>query len=202
MGLGSALSVCLVSLAGRAFAEPGRFGDQHQVVIDQRFNLGGGYARTGEEPIAFSTSELTLSPGASYFVMPKLSVGLHASLGHRRMQAEYWDESATETKVGVAPSIGYAVPIAQHFDVWPQLAVDYNKSWYSGTLNFTGLAQRDGAWLDASLSAPVLWSPAEHFFVGLGPKLAWISGALDNGAFKNDTVAVGATSTIGGYFEP
>jgi hypothetical protein len=49
---------------------------------------------------------------------------------------------------------------------------------------------------------PVLWSPAEHFFVGLGPKLGWVSGVFDYRAFKNDTVAAGATSTIGGYFEP
>jgi hypothetical protein len=152
--------------------------------------------------MTFSTGELTLAPGASYFVLPKVSIGLHANLGHRRMHTEFWDESATETKVGVAPSIGYALPIAEHFDVWPQLAVQYNKSWYSGVPAFTGIAQRDGSWLDASLSAPVLWSPAEHFFVGLGPKLGWVSGALDYGAFKNDTVAVGITSTIGGYFEP
>jgi hypothetical protein len=31
--------------------------------------------------------------------------------------------------------------------------------------------------------------------------LGWVSGVLDYGAFKNDTVAVGVTSTIAGYFE-
>lgn len=205
MGLGSVVGVCLVSLAGRALAaEPARFGAQHQLVLDQRFNLGGSHSRIDNGPIAFSVTGITLAPGASYFVLPQLSVGLHAVISHRRLDEDEPDIYAegTQTRVGVAPSIGYAVPLAEHFDLWPQAAVQYNKSWYSGTPVFAALGERDGKWLEASLSAPVLWSPAEHFFVGLGPKLDWISGPLDGGAFENDTFTVGATSTIGGYFEP
>jgi hypothetical protein len=47
---------------------------------------------------------------------------------------------------------------------------------------------------------PFVWSPATHFFVGLGPQAAFQTAALEQRPFKNGTLSLGVSSMIGGNF--
>jgi hypothetical protein len=86
--------------------------------------------------------------------------------------------------LGAAPSIGYALPLGDHFGFWPQLGGAYTKAWASGPIIFAQ-GNLDGAWIDFTASAPFIWSPVEHFFVGLGPSVDWRSGLLEDRAFAD-----------------
>ena len=186
-----------------ARASPEHFGQSGQLVIDQRLSLAASYvgASTGSS-FAASASQglLAISPAASYFVLPNVSLGLRVSAGHGFYSREP-DTRAQFTYVGVAPSVGYALPLGEHFGFWPQLGASYTKGWASGPIIFAQ-DNLDGTWLDFTGSAPFVWSPVEHFFVGLGPTVDWRSGLLEEEPFRDAQVTVGVNSLVGGYFSP
>lgn len=197
-GFGWTLGVLVLVGAKNLQAAPERFGDKGQIVIDQRFNVRGVHAFSNDE-VPFSATGLTLAPAASYFVTPKLSVGLHTLLGYNTTHYTDSDTRQKQTMFAIGPSLGYAVPLTEHVSLWPQLEATYFHGWWSSP---GAVGPDTSSGISASVGLPVLWSPAEHFFVGVGPNVDWFSGWLENGAFTGDRVLVGLTTSIGGYFAP
>lgn len=186
-------------LAARlARAAPEHFGDAHQVVIDQRFNVNGLYSKQGDD-FPLSGFGLTLAPAASYFVAPRVSLGIHTLLNHASTHYDVSNVTQTMTFAQVGPSVGYALRLSEHFALWPQLEATYGKIWMSSN---NGIRIPSASTVSGSVAVPLLWLPAEHFFVGIGPTLGWASGYLENDAFQGDRVVAGLSSTLGGYFSP
>lgn len=198
MGLGCTLGVLILAGTRNLQAAPERFGDKGQVVIDQRFFIRGDHGFANDD-FAITTNGITLAPAASYFVASRLSVGLHTRLSRFTTHYTDTDTRQKQTMFEIGPSVGYDLPLNEHFSVWPQLEATYFHGWWTSPGAF---GPDTTSTISASVALPVLWSPAPHFFVGIGPNVQWYSGWFENGLFMGDRTTVGLSTAIGGYFAP
>jgi hypothetical protein len=203
---GWTLSVLVLVGAKNLQAAPERFGDKGQLVLDERFKLAGTYDRTQvNSDFTISNKAIAIAPGASYFIAPRLSLGLQVLVSHvafdtKTKGAISGDFHNALTQVGIAPSVGYAVPLSDQLSFWPQAAVQYTKGWTSGGGWFDANGNTNASTIAFKATMPLLWSPATHFFVGIGPQASFRSGALGQDSFKNGTLSLGVSSLIGGNF--
>lgn len=208
IGFGWTLGVLVLVGAKNLQAAPERFGDKGQLVIDERFKLAGTYGRTDVAPgFHVSSTTVMFAPSASYFVVPHLSVGLQVIVGYQSWDTKFTGPGSSSehnafTQLGVAPSVGYAVPISDQLAFWPQVAVQYRKGLITGSGVINGNGNTDSSALAFKATMPFVWSPATHFFVGLGPEASYWTGALDDRPFENGTLDIGVSSMIGGNFSP
>ena len=165
-------------LASVASAED--LGEEGQIVISNDVTFGAvgpssasaqidhhfhhGHGGDGGKGTVFS-----LQPAFDYFIAGPLSVG----------GAIVLDNFGEKLGVGLGGRVGYALPVGP-LVFWPKAGIQlYHKS--------------DWDVLTFDVVAPFAYSPAEHFFIGLGPKL---SVQLTEGSNTN----LGIVSSIGGYF--
>lgn len=200
-GIGcAALSVALVlSCHGALAAESYSFGEKGQLVIDNRFQLSG--ARDKQTELYVDRKLLQVNPSAAYFVAPHVSVGVGVAFEYGHYQFE-WGQSHKTASLGVAPRVGYVVPLAERFHFYPELELGLTRAWRFGDSH--------ADLFDVKVSAPVLFEPASHFFIGAGPYLRqrWYRGRVPgefvlgaDGDLESASLNWGITSTIGGYFE-
>jgi hypothetical protein len=135
------------------------FGRAGQIVISGASQLGfehASYGATNGPAPQPATTSFFVAPSADLFVVRGLSVGARLEYGHF---AQTGDASGDSLSIG--PRAGYAVPLGDHVSFWPDVDVSYSEGWIS-----TG--SRDVS-VAVGVYAPVLYHPATHFFVGLGP---------------------------------
>lgn len=142
-------------------------GGQGQVAVSSDFSLG--FSHQGDN------STLSLAPAADYFFMPQVSLG-----GQVLFRYDSWS-GGSRTTVGLAPRIGYNLPLTPMFSLFARAGFSFT---HEGDSNHIGIF----------LSAPFLFHPAPHFFVGLGPSLG---GNITGGG----GMRVALESTVGGYFD-
>lgn len=140
-------------------------GGRGRVVLDLA-GLGGPVGGPGQlggiggvaGPISFSWREgdtsIRFSPSADVFVTERLSLGARASVGWTK----YFAYPGGEVIAGVAPRIGYALPITSTFAFWPRLGVG---------ADFGGPGQMYFADADAGFVVRV----SKHLLIDLGPVL-------------------------------
>lgn len=191
-----------------------QFGDRGQFAI-----LAG--SRVGIGSSSYSNSDaggfgVSFEPSVEYFVLRNFSVGveLDASYGTGRSYGaggSFFE--AKNTLVGAALHLGLNVPLADALSIYPLAAfgfhyVQQTYELLEGGADFRvpgseASLTKVGPWLSVSL--PLLYHPAEHFFVGLGPVFyhdfshaegGWGGGA---GALRS---TIGATFVLGGYLDP
>lgn len=170
----------------------GYFGERGQVVIsgDFKFNiLRESLSSVGGSEGGSSTS-YELQPALDYFVSPNISVG--AVLGLRRDV----EDGANATSFTLAPRVGYNFVLTNAVSLWVRLGLGYQRESYGGTAS--ALASRYA--IPVSLYAPILWHPATHFFIGIGPFFARDVIAKSAGEDIPKRTDIGLSSTIGGYF--
>jgi hypothetical protein len=123
-----------------------------------------------------------LGSAVDLFVVRGLSIGV--ALGY-----EHFDQQGNPTLdlLSAGPRIGYNVPLGDRWSFWPDVYATYQGDW-SGGMYSSGLA--GGAY------APVLYHPAAHLFLGLGPKVstAWIARSV--------TTEYGLALSVGGWLGP
>ena len=199
LGRVSAAVAAVFTMVSRATAAaPEHFGEPGQLVIDQSFMLGASSASFALEGIAeYRSNQVTLAPAVSWFAARRLSLRLGSSFSHSWASAGHgsWGRA---TRVGVSPGIGYALPLGQHMSLWPRVSAHAAKSWYE--------SDNIGAFSTVGMSfgalAPVLWHPADHFFIGVGPGISWQfqGDRFATLEYSNNTFFL--MSTLGGYFSP
>jgi hypothetical protein len=200
-GIGCAALVVALMLSSHhaAAAEPYSFGERGQLVIDNRFQLSAGRDRQTE--LYQDRKYVQVNPSAAYFVVPRLSVGLGVSFEYGSHDYQ-WGQSYEAASLGVTPRLGYVVPLGERFDFYPELELGLTRAWLFGD----GHADL----VDVKISAPVLFKPASHFFIGLGPSIRqrWyrerVPGGFvtsTDGKLESASLNWGVTSTIGGYFD-
>jgi hypothetical protein len=100
----------------------------------------------------------------------------------------------------VSPHVGYLVPLAEHFDIFPELEAGLGKVWFLSPPGSKADTTSNGMF-DVSLSAPVVWHPTGQFFAGLGPTATFrhfTSRAPE--ADLKPWFLLGAVVSVGGYF--
>jgi hypothetical protein len=147
-----------------------------------------------------SGTEFSIAPAADYFVIPNLSIGgniLFGILSPAHGSGAGSGPGITYTAFGIAPRVGYNVPITDMISIWPKLYFSYLTA--SGSNNTGGL---NSAAL--GIFAPIMFVPATHFILGIGPNF---STQLGNNATQGNNstglpklTQVGIQATIGGWF--
>jgi hypothetical protein len=182
-----------------------------------RFGAQGEFVVTGDSSIGISSEQFsgspatrfnaTFSPGLDYFVVPNLSIGATANVAYQDDTG--YDSSgnlyATKTtSVSVAPRLGFNVPFGDYVSWYPRVAFGFltqqnNTSLVTLTSNPSGApfqattSRASGAWM--SLFAPILFHPAPHFFIGIGPRLT-----RDFTHLEGASASFGQPITIDGEF--
>jgi hypothetical protein len=160
-------------------------------INGSNFGNTGQVAIAGDFSISFlhehGTSSLVLSPAIDYFFMPHLSLGGQVTFAY----ASY--DPGSSTSFGLAPRVGYNIPLAPMFSLYPRAG-----------FSFTHVSNSGGGISDSSnlfglfLFAPFLFHPVPHFFIGFGPSL---SGDIAGGHPSQHFLTFGLESTVGGYFD-
>ena len=143
--------------------DAGHFGDQGQLAISTDANLGlTGSAYTNQPG---STFTLLLQPGADYFVIPNLSIG--GLLLYEHLGSSEGGTTSSSDSFGIGPRVGYNVRLSDSFSLWPRASFTFVT-----TSNSQGNQSFSNNTTEVGLFVPVLFHPAQHFFLGVGPILS------------------------------
>jgi len=157
------------------------FGNPGQVAISGDFSIHFTHETEGE------SSELELAPAIDYFIAPQISVGGHVLFGYAKAGP------ASASAIGFGPRIGFNLPLAAMFSLYPRLGFSYEHFTRSA-----GSVSQSKNLLGVSAYAPFLFHPVQHFFIGLGPRL---SGNIAGGDAFDRFLVIELLSTVGGYFD-
>jgi hypothetical protein len=223
------LVVASLAVPAVARAAGPAFGGAGQLVISDDQPLGGGSvgasgsgtvvpAAPGSTTTAsfqFATvsknggsgTEFSVAPAADFFVIQNLSVGGNILFGVFNPAQSGSGPSTTATLFGIAPRVGYNIPLTDMISFWPKVYFSYT------TVNLSsGGGSAGGNATAIGLFAPIMFVPAPHFFLGIGPDFSTqlssnstfsgsTGGVSASGSTSNPTVTqVGIQATIGGWF--
>jgi hypothetical protein len=182
--------------AAPAAPATGAFGSAGQLAIQADLQLK--FEGTSENNNGGSGSDILIQPAADYFVIDHLSVGAALTLDIESFSPGGGQRGSTTTTFGIAPRVGYDIPIVDKLSFWPDVFISYSSSSTSNNGPSQGI-------FSLGAFAPVLFHPVPHFFVGLGPNISTeLSHSYSvNGQSQNNypqTTAYGVMSTIGGWF--
>lgn len=165
---------------------PHHFGDKGDVVIPMlaasigyglaggpQFSAAGFSLQYSEYPTGgdatLKSTLIAFAPSADFFVARHWSIGGQASFLYLRQTADSADGSAAITSatmtVGLAPRIGYAIPLGDHVTLWPRLMIGG-----SAAGNFADSGPMPVS-LMATADLPVIYSFDRHFFVSIAPSV-------------------------------
>lgn len=195
------LTTALVSLlGGRALAQQtppplpagaltGGFGERGQVAIsgDMKFNIQHeSYSAGGR---SFTTYEF--QPALDYFVSPNVSVGGLISIRKEADSADY-----SLSVFGIGARAGYNVGLSNAVSLWIRGGLRYEHI----TAKLSGSPDDSGYAVPLTIQAHLLWHPATHFFLGIGPYLDTDLLSKRGSESAPKTTDIGISSTVGGYF--
>lgn len=193
LALTPVLTAGLVPAALAQDAAPANpMGQVGQVAIQGDFLLQFAVQSTsaveGEDPDSVTT--IQIAPAADFFVAQGLSLGGQVVF----LRASSGDFSVTG--VGAAPRIGYFAALGPKVGIWPAVSVAYVHT--SADAGDGGDASGYDVLLQAR--APLLFQPADHFFLGLGPVFQIDLISKVEGEDADKTTVFGLQSTVGGYW--
>jgi hypothetical protein len=159
---------------------------------------GGGFGAEGQLALSMGATagehfffhksggawQLHVAPAADYFVIPHLSVGGVVAYDHASGGGGPGTSGVGSDAFMLEPRAGYSFGINDKFSVWPLggFALRYLSANH---------AHQTDTWFTIYL--PVLFHPAQHFFVGLGPSVRIHLTGQDNTEWGLDSV-------LGGWF--
>jgi hypothetical protein len=168
----------------RANSPSGRFGLEGQKSVSS--DAGLSISNTSVSGVDGSTTTLILRPAVDYFFMDAVSIGGFVGV-------EYTSTPGGDSSViSLGPRVGYNLPVSERVSVWPKIGFSLANTSVSDDDDPDDDDESNTS-LQLNLFAPVMFHPAQHFFLGFGP-------ALDvdlSGDAKATTIA--ARLTIGGW---
>jgi hypothetical protein len=186
---------------GALGARTARFGDAGHFVITQALGASIFHSIGGASTFSYS-----LQPSIHYFSSSQLSLGAVLFVQHET--EDFLSVSATSTNLelkrtslGGSVTLGVNAPLSQLVSVWVRGevgAAHQATTWNApqGTLPLTLIGNGEiGTSLYFGLFAPILIHPVSHFFLGLGPSLAFNVGIANSGSWGE----LGLSSTVGGW---
>ena len=180
----------------------GRFGGQGQLVLSVGlpFQNGGPQLAILHETMTMdgpTETVFAIQPALDYLVVPNLTIG--GALGLTYLKESLTGTDISVTQITVIARVGYNVPLSDVVSIWLRAGFGYthassDSSGTSATASSTVLI----------LEAPVLFHPAPHFFLGVGPLFETeLSSSVSSGGTSMDqpkTTAYGLSAVLGGYF--
>jgi hypothetical protein len=166
---------------------------------EERFGLHGQVVPFGS--VSFQhvslgntdSSSVWVGPGLLWFPADSVAVGLSALYAYTK-GVPVAGQTATLAvgihSIGVEPIVGVAIPVADRLSIFPRFSVRF----------LWNLPDNGGQSLDLITLrgfAPLIFSPASHFYFGFGPEFSTDVSVNDN--FAKQT-AWGLASEIGGWF--
>jgi hypothetical protein len=185
----------LITLAGGSFSGGGASLLTPATMLD----IGGtSSSNNGGSQVGF-----IVAPAADYFVIDNLSLGLELLFGYQSYSPGSVPGATTTsapstnlTEYGVAPRVGYNIPIGGSVSIWPKVFFEYAGYSVGGAGKGYGNIQLLGAYV------PVLYHPTPHFYVGLGPNILTELGASsDGGSATSKITSYGIFGSAGGWFK-
>ena len=140
----------------------------------------GGETGTGSNPTATvspTVTTVTTNPIATPSANPTTTTG-----------------STTAILVGVR--IGYNLPLTDGISLWPRLGLEYMRV----SFDTPGGGSSSGYVVPLNIFVPVLWHPAQHFFVGGGPVVTTDLISKASGQNTAKETQIGIEGVLGGYF--
>jgi hypothetical protein len=125
-------------------------------------------------------------------------------------------DAAKTSIIGLAPRVGYVIPLANTFAFWPRAGFAFysvsTKSNAVGQGNIEVTTTNSDSLLSLDLDPQFVWTPIQHFFFHFGPIVnVPLSGSrsieVANGATSNTTkndlsvFHFGLTAGLGGWFD-
>ena len=160
------------------------FGRVNTLVVSQDMAFNLSFDLNGDDqPDAL---RIRLAPAADYFIQENLSIGAQAFIDHN-----FVSDSDDLTNLGLGARAGYNIPMSESASLWPKVGVSFERNDVKTDQN-AGSTGGDLA-LIVNLSAPVLFHPVNHFFVGFGPSVALKVGGAEG-------LNLSLNSVVGGYF--
>lgn len=176
-------------------ASKGAFGKSGQIAISSDFHLGFSItsykAPAGTDPE--SSTDIAIMPALDYFVADSISVG--GQLGY----ASISQGDAKSSDIMIGPRVGYNLGFTDNLSFWPKLGIQYHMT-SSKVTTPAGSSDASGSRLSLDVFAPVLFHPAEHFFIGLGPTFDMDLMSKVEGEDATKTTSFGLNSVVGGWF--
>jgi opacity protein-like surface antigen len=185
----------VMAFAGAASAQEA-LGQEGQIAIssDLQLSFSSTSIKPPEGDSPDSITQIVIQPALDYFVIESLSIG--GALGyHQTSQGD-----AKESGIDIGVRVGYAIPIADMVAFWPKVGIGYKTMSFSMDDGQGGTLDASGNKMALQVFAPFAISPADHFFIGIGPMLSMdlSSKVEDNDAAKLTTF--GVMTQVGGYF--
>lgn len=171
----------------------GYFGERGQFVVSSGLDLTlqrNSYSMGRGHNVVVS-----ITPALDYFISPNFSVGGLVRLSYESNVA-FTGGAADQTVFGLGARAGYNIVLTNVLTWWINGGLLYLHDSYDAG----ALGDFSGNRFQLQLFAPLLWHPASHFFIGLGPAFATdlVSSYEGNDAPK--LTSFGLLSTIGGYW--
>jgi hypothetical protein len=125
---------------------------------------------------------LQLAPAADYFLFPHISLGGLVAYGHQSGGGGTGTSGVSTDAFSIGARAGYALAINDRFGIWPLagLRLDYVSA---------GHASQTDTFVP--IYVPFLFHPAQHFFVGAGPRFDVHLSGHENTLWGLDTVLGG-----------
>ena len=219
--LSSLVMTAVVLVPAAARADGPRFGGAGQLAVSDDQPLGSILA-TGIAPVppsAESTASFqfasvsdnggsgtsfVVAPAADYFVIGNLSLGANILFGLVSPAHGNTGNGISETLFGIAPRVGYNIPISDSLSFWPKVFFGYTTVSSSGGSTVNGVSTNPGFnSTGIGVFAPLMIDPAPHFFLGIGPNFStqFSSNQTSGSASQSlpKVTQVGLQMTLGGW---
>lgn len=161
---------------------------------------------------------------ADFVVIPRLTVGgsfalafgLGGSHTSERGNTTVKVDTRGGTLIGLAPRVGYVIPLGQTFAVWPRGGLAFyslsTKSDITGNNNNIGTQTNTDSLWSLDLDPQFVWAPIPHFFASGGPLLNIpFAGSRTNENVQGNTTTTtksdlsvfhfGLSIGLGGWFD-
>jgi hypothetical protein len=166
------------------------FGAQGHLAVSSDAGFSLTHTSIGDN--GGDSTNVLFMPAADYFVIQNLSLGGFVGVDYLS-----FGNDVSTTTFTIGPRVGYDIALADKFSFWPRGGFFFDSVSLSTTTTINGMSQTSSAsttHLGLNLSAPFLYHPVPHFFLGIGPLLSTdLTGDRKQTTF-------GAGFTIGGYF--
>ena len=172
----------------------GYFGERGQFVVSSNldftlqrnsFSMGGG-----------SNTVFSITPALDYFVSPNFSVGGLVTFGYTSDVPLLGGISGDQTVFGLGGRAGYNIVLTNVVTLWINGGLVY----FHDSYDAGAAGDSSGNRLQLQVFAPLLWHPASHFFIGVGPAFATDLVNKFEGMNQPKQTSFGLLSTIGGYW--
>lgn len=186
-------------------ASKGAFGKAGQIAISGDFQLEFE-SETSKPPDPpggedQKTTTIVFGPALDYFVVDSISVG-----GQLLYASQSDDNDNSLSAIGIGPRVGYNLGLTENISIWPKLGFQYLMGTAKSKDPVSGNTSEDKQTkMSIGVDVPVLFHPAEHFFIGLGPsfRMDLSSKVKPDGGEEGDgykDTAFGLQSVVGGWF--